>query len=964
VSDEGKQIKIIEDKVAENIKKASDDILANTNEKTNIDTTIRNLLNPDAVEGGVLAGHRTTLRGSGAGSAMHLRAAKNTLASNRVTGGTFDFNNQQVCPVHNAFFVNSVKEYVNCVAGPSNTLFAFNSMTNANNETNQREVLFKLTSAAATNESPGNIYGFLAHLILTLSLSISKTSDLEPQASVTKFANIPDKRPTDDVNSWTPEIYDAMTHTRYTAIYANPGRNQYDYYTFKESYITAARAVTEYVNHYDYILYNHIDVENHDIHKSKNGVEDVNMPELENYHKYYYKQLQKQIYTGTNTNKTFEILKMSTYLQHYNYKNYDPQYMEPPKECLFDEFNSITDPNLSSNVNDLQVIKSKMLNYITANTYYNIEFFHKILNNLSTQTGPPSRPENSRTGYVPADILLLMPLPIKKLIDEPIEYYEFDKNISEEFDYDKEKTKFVEWFGGFRSITTQRLRPLYLEPSRIVPSFINTYDTEIESESIFSEWNKLFDANNLTSFKNIYLKFDLYIKSTLQFVYTLNNYLLSIDIKYTSCASDGSELLHVPTHWRSIVGTNVTRLGEPCVYAPRVDMVKLFDIPEKCQKDITSLFQNKLQTTANSVASRAITANSIASKTNSANFLYNTYKDIIKCILQDAPTKTNMIYEIIEFKQKYMCHALYHFDSKLFPYLCDYDKKIIVKLITLGKIEVIAKTTRSETKMAQTIRYTRAKNAIWGYKKIEEAAQASRDFVNERWKGTKAVVAGTMDQFLIHPYNELTKGSIIYFLADLTLLGQLWRLGGWLRKNSSRIGLGRYDWEKIQQKILDESKQSANTTIDLTAFEKSVRTTNIEYIQFQSDYLQKALLFRPSNKYIPRITELVSLPNYIEFATLLTHNYESPQALLKQINAIAVINDAIYRPIGLHTKSYNKYNLAYFDTVKKDYDKFNASFVDADKNIKGGTNSTKTHKINLKRNNKTRKMKHEELVVQ
>jgi hypothetical protein len=221
-----------------------------------------------------------------------------------------------------------------------------------------------------------------------------------------------------------------------------------------------------------------------------------------------------------------------------------------------------------------------------------------------------------------------------------------------------------------------------------------------------------------------------------------------------------------------------------------------------------------------------------------------------------------------------------------------------------------------------------------------------------------------MDQFLIHPYNELTKGSIIYFLADLTLLGQLWRLGGWLRKNSSRIGLGRYDWEKIQQTILDESKQSANTTIDLTAFEKSVRTTNIEYIQFQSDYLQKALLFRPSNKYIPRITELVSLPNYIEFAKLLTHNYESSQALLKQINAIAVINDAIYRPIGLHTKSYNKYNLAYFDTVKKDYDKFNASFVDADKNIKGGTNSTKTHKINLKRNNKTRKMKHEELVVQ
>jgi hypothetical protein len=421
------------------------------------------------------------------------------------------------------------------------------------------------------------------------------------------------------------------------------------------------------------------------------------------------------------------------------------------------------------------------------------------------------------------------------------------------------------------------------------------------------------------------------------------------------------------------VGTNVTRLGEPCVYAPRVDMVKLFDIPENCQKDITSLFQNKLQTTANSVASRAITANSIASKTNSANFLYNTYKDIIKCILQDAPTKTNMIYEIIEFKQKYMCHALYHFDSKLFPYLCDYDKKIIVKLITLGKIEVIAKTTRSETKMAKTIRYTRAKNAIWAYKTIEKAAQATRDFVNEGKKLTKAVGAWTMDQFLIHPYNELTKGSIIYFLADLTLLGQLWRLGGWLRKNlpetvgfgnGLKTPFGRYDWEKIEKKILEDTNQSANTTNDLTAFEKSVRTTNIEYIQFQSDYLQKALLFRPSNKYIPRITELVSLPNYIEFATLLTHNYESSQALLKQINAIAVINGAIYRPIGLHTKSYNKYNLAYFDTVKKDYNKFHTSFVDADKNIKGGTNSKKTHKINLKRNNKTRKMKHEELVVQ
>ena len=50
--------------------------------------------------------------------------------------------------------------------------------------------------------------------------------------------------------------------------------------------------------------------------------------------------------------------------------------------------------------------------------------------------------------------------------------------------------------------------------------------------------------------------------------------------------------------------------------------------------------------------------------------------------------------------------------------------------------------------------------------------------------------------------------------------------------------------------------------------------------------------------------------------------------------------------------------------IREDYQKFNKHFTIKDTPVKGGTNSTKTYKINLKRNNKTRKMKRQQLVIQ
>ena len=875
---------------------------------------------------------------------------------------TNTFHNRMI---NNVLFVNSVKEYVNCVAGPFHTLFAFDCMTTAYNVANKCEMLFKLTSAAATTESPGNIYGYLAHNILSFSLVIAKRVEGLPADTAIQYTRI-DTQYAD----WSTNIDRPGRIYQHGIIPRN----------FHDDYIKGARVVTEFINDYDNVMYNHIDLEENDIykgieaaHRVEVGVDarprtmghaevrartevpateatppnyqDDTMPELKNYYGYYYKALQKQTYTITKIDRVFEILKTSIYLQHHDYKNYDPHYITLQVDWWLNDFDNISDISDATSIDQLKKIKQDMLDYIINNSVF---YMDDILNHNRYQK-PPDVP----THYYSLDTLLLMPLSIKQIIEEPINYYLNDEKYYywyhslesvgtrtwwdesfKRYDIDDHNvTRIYNWIDNRTDTVLKNLRPPQFTIKNMSETALNNYETAaLSAQLLFSNWEDKFKSGNLDDFIKKYLKFELHVKSSLQFIYTINKLLFSTEIRYTEHNRFGEEILHYPTHWNTRVPDNSTRLGKPAIYVPKIGIIKLFDTTYIFQEYSNIIFDEQMQNTAPYIVT-------IINKYknylfNNSNLNYLIYKDILNCLLQQTLSKSLHVYELIQYKQQCLCDSLYYIDTNIFNYLNEYDKSTFMKLITLGKIMVLDKVSKHRTNMGNM----------------------------------------TLDDQLS-----------FYQLAGITLYHSFAyiirnRKADWDSERLNRIELEKVKMiqkkeakDKTQSDIKDTSQATASY---LATINKIIKDFNNNYVITNPDYLQSILLKDTETKYIS-LKDISLVNQIIEYSTLLTE----PRFII-QINVKSLFsNDKEKHAISFtfFNAKANTANAQIFKIISEDKKKFNdalkpfaftndpisndsikdsviKSGVKTAKKGGGDTNNTKTRRKNIITHNKTIKL--------
>jgi hypothetical protein len=539
----------------------------------------------------------------------------------------------------NVFLINSVKEFTNCVASPFNATFAYQALERASNEKNYREVLFQLASAGATIGSYGNIYGYFAHSILSLSLVCSdeKIPDTIKDKLVAAKKNA-EKNSTTLFNDELPHI----NTSRNDKIYAKEATGAWPadrkpfsfYHEYNADYVIAGRIITQFINSYDTIVYNNINVQDMDITYTTAQQDYINLAKNR-------KTKRNSIYEKIQdpSGDVFEILKTAIHLQEYVYDSYEPQDIEPPREWWINLVDTIKDPYSCIHRHELLGILVVLKNSIEKNTNYS-----KItkLMNLKDKTG--DLPTNTTIDNNHEFITLFMPK-YQQFVTLEQQYIDKLHTLSDTF--------YQEWTTSYRS----------------------KFDSLIEKHPGAAAITRKIQTN--------YSKFNSYIQNSISFTNILTELFLT-----TYYINNRKHLDDSPAAVKNRIffyrgleyHIDTGRLGR------MHDSKFIIKSNAQYKKHVSSLAIDMA-----TIMSTLIT-HILDIKREPQNVTNNVYESILTVLFKYSQTKYLHLYNYIKYKEKYINEQLYYCNYEFLELLhADQPevKDTIMKLITLDKIKMV-----------------------------------------------------------------------------------------------------------------------------------------------------------------------------------------------------------------------------------------------------------------------------------